>query len=309
MKSQRLAVLATGLLAVVVGTQDKPSVADRDDTKRVLWTYSPAGAQFTEVLVKNGVAIALDRAGKVHGVDAATGKKLWVTEKRFSMNYGFGLALSPLASFDAVMISSDDGLFALDRATGEELWHTPIQLGVSGPACTNNAVIAGSADGNVYACELTTGKALWEHEYVEDAPEDPKGFAGQRARFQGRPARPCAATTDGKIVVLSVFDQCRTLALDVVTGKRLWSFNTQGWMGGTATIGARNVYAGSQDKRMYAIDKEMGKLAWQVKTGGRVYGGGTPGQRFTYFGSCDAHLYAVDTAVGHVTWKLSLIHI
>jgi outer membrane protein assembly factor BamB len=303
-----LGVLATGLLAVVVSAQDKASGAKNDDTERVLWTYSPSGAQFTEVVVKDGVAVALDRAGKIHGVDAATGKKLWVTKKRFSMSYGFGLALSPLASFDAVMIGSDDGFFALQRATGKELWHTEIELGVAGPACTSKAVIAGSADGKVYACDLTTGRILWEHEYVEDAPADPKGFSGDRARFQGRPARPCAATTDGKIVVLSVFDQCRTLALDVATGKRLWSYNTQGWMGGTATIGARNVFAGSQDKHMYAVDKQMGKLAWKVKTGGRVNSGGTPGQRFTYFGSCDANLYAVDTAVGHVAWKFATDH-
>ena len=283
------------------GQVGEPATAAQD--ARVLWKYAPKGSSFNGVTVHNGTVFALDRQGKVHAIDAKSGEAQWTSGDDIPMASGFGLAVSPNPAFPAILVSCDKGFYALARDTGKKLWHTEIALGVAGPACTMDAVIAGSSDGKVYACSLTTGKILWEHEYLEDAPDDPPGFDGNSARFGGRPARPRTATTDGKMVVLSIFDQCRALALDVKTGKRLWSYNTLGWMYGTPSIGPRNVFVGSQDKHIYAIDKEMGKLMWQVKTGARVEGGATSTERFAYFGSCDANLYAVDQTVGRVVWK------
>ena len=49
-----------------------------------------------------------------------------------------------------------------DLKTGKKLWHTKIDKGVAGPACTAEFVIAGSSDGKVYGCELKTGKIKWQ---------------------------------------------------------------------------------------------------------------------------------------------------
>lgn len=290
-----------GTCAVAQTDALAPALAGQD--ARVIWNYAPEGSSFNGVAVSLGTVFALDREGKVHAIDAKSGKVQWTSGDDIPMGYGFGLTVSPNSALPALFVGCDIGFYALDRSTGKKLWHTAINLGVAGPACTNDAVIAGGYDGKVYACALTTGKILWEHEYLEDAPDDPPGFDGNSARLRGRPARPRTATTDGKMVVLSIFDQCRALALDVSTGKRLWSYNTKGWMYGTPSIGPNNVFVGSQDDHFYAIDKEMGKLMWQVKTGARVEGGATSTERFAYFGSCDSHLYAVDQTVGRVVWK------
>jgi outer membrane protein assembly factor BamB len=273
---------------------------------RVSWKYSPKGSRFEEVVVHDGTVFALDRSGKIHALDAASGRKLWMSEGKESFGHGYGLALSAQTKFDAILVGCDSGLIALDRKSGKKLWHTKIAMGVAGPACTTKAVIAGSADGKVYACDLSTGKILWKHEFLGDAPEDPPGFAGEQARFGGRSARPRDAATDGKMVVLSIFDQCRALALDVETGKRLWDFRTKGWMHGRPAIGPRNVIVGSQDKHFYAIDKETGKLSWKVKTRARNEAGAASTARFDYFGSCDANLYAVDQ--GRISWKFATDH-
>jgi outer membrane protein assembly factor BamB len=269
----------------------------------VLWKYAPKGSNFDDVLARDGTVFALDRAGAIHAIDAATGEKRWTSEGKLVLDFGFGIAFSGVPAFDAVLVGSDTGLFAFDRATGKKRWFTAIAAGVAGPACTNTMVVAGSADGNVYGCELATGRIRWQSEYLEDRPDDPPGFVGAQARFQGKPARPCNATTDGTIVALSVFDQCRTLAFDAATGKRLWDFRTQGWMYGRPAFGALHVFVGSQDKNFYAVDKETGKLAWQVETGDRVEAGAFAAERFVYFGSCDGNLYAVDQGVGRVPWK------
>lgn len=298
--------MCMSLIGGVAAGQNDGALPEQQNEARVMWKYAPQGSQFKEVVARDGTVFALDRSGKIHALDAASGQKRWTSEGKEPFSFGYGLALSAQPMFDAILVGCDSGLFALDRKNGKKLWHTEIALGVAGPACTAKAVIAGSANGKVYACELSTGRILWQHEYLKDAPEDPPGFAGEQARFNGRPARPRDAATDGKMVVLSIFDQCRMLALDVETGKRLWDFRTKGWMHGRPAIGPRNVIVGSQDQHFYAIDKKMGKLTWKVKTRARNEASAAPTERFVYFGSCDANLYAVDQ--GRVSWKFPTDH-
>ena len=275
----------------------------QQNAPRVQWKYAPPGGNFEGVLVGDGIAFGLDRAGAIHAIDAASGERRWTTAGKLGFGFGYGIVLAKAPGLDAVVAGTDTGFLAFDRGTGKHLWFTAIAAGVAGPACSDSAVIAGSADGNVYACELKTGRILWHHDYLEDRPDDPPGFDGSQARFGGKPARPGATAIDGKVVALSIFDQCRAIALDVATGKRLWDFRTEGWMYGRPEFGPLHVFVGSQDQSFYAVDRDLGKLAWKVPTGSRVEAGGTAVDRFVYFGSCDGNLYAVDQGVGRVAWK------
>lgn len=301
-----LATIAGGGLPAQADAAGAP---DRGGEPRVLWKYAPDGARFSGVVADRGVVFALDRAGRIHALEAPTGEVLWTTdEARLGFDYGYGLALSSRPGFDALLVGCDDGLLALDRATGAVLWHTETPFGVAGPACTGELAVAGGADGKVYGCELLTGRIRWRHDFLADRPEDPAGFSGDSARFGGRPARPAAAAADGEMVVVPIFDQCRALALDAATGERLWAFPTQGWMYGRPAIGPRLVYLASQDRHFYAVDKVAGKLAWKVGTRGRNEAAAALTERFAYFGSCDARLYAVDHGVGKVQWRFPTEH-
>lgn len=294
-----------GCGAVIAVAQDPAPAPTKAAEAHVLWQYAPPGSSFEEVLTADGMVFVLDRAGKIHALDAATGDVRWVSEGRIEFSFGYGIASSPRPGFAAILVGCDTGLIALDQKSGKPLWSTAIDKGVAGPACTQDAVIAGGADGKVHACDLLTGKLLWEHDYLGDRPEDPPGFQGADARFDGRPARPGAAATDGAMVALSVFDQCRTLAIDAKSGKRLWDFRTQGWMYGRPTFGTLHVFVGSQDDHVYGVDKELGKQAWNVATGSRNEAAATAADRFVYFGSCDGNLYAVDQMVGRVVWQFA----
>lgn len=295
-------------LAIVMGlVHVVPMVSAQEDgqahvPERVEWRYAPPRARFAEVITHAGTVYALDRQGLIHALDAKTGMPRWITKDKEGFRGSYGMTLSAVPGLDALFVACDAGLMALSYGDGRKLWHTNFKMEVAGPACTKHAVIAACSDGRVYGCDPKTGAVLWHHDYLEDCPEDPEGFRGADARLGNRVARPRNAATDGKIVVLSIFDQCRAIALDAANGKRLWDFQTKGWMYGTPAIGPRNVFVGSQDRHVYGIDKELGKLSWQVKTGSRVEASPQPSERFVYVGSCDAKLYAIDQTVGRVLW-------
>lgn len=279
-------------------------VADLDlpDEPGLHWKYAPAGSRFSDLVAFDGVVIALDRAGSIHALESATGKLLWKESSGFEFSYGYGLALTRRPDFDVVLVGCDTGVFAIERKSGKTVWHTELPNGVAGPTCTDASVFVGCSDGNVYALELKTGKVQWKHDYVADRPEDRRG---RDARFPGKEARPGQAVTDGMSVYLSIFDQCRAIALDAQTGRRRWSFLTGGWIYGRPSVGRREVYVGSQDKHFYALDRTTGKLVWQVRARARNEAAGAVSDRRILFGSCDGNLYAVDRLLGSVAWKFA----
>lgn len=291
---------------LVLGQSDGPPSTDDDVAPAgpsVVWDFVEGDYRFDELALGEGVVFALDRRGKVHALDAAEGEVLWTTEGEESFRWSFGLTAVKRDELDAVVVGCDTGLVAFDRATGEEVWRTLLAKGVAGPACADETIVAASADGHAYGFDVSTGDIVWRHDYVADRPEDPPGFPGADARFEGRAARPRAATTDGTLVVFTVFDQSRAIAVEAKDGRRRWAFQTRGWTYGRPTIAGDTVFVGSQDKHLYAVDKATGQERWRVPTGARIEASACALGGKVYFGSCDAHVYAVDVLTGEVDWK------
>ncbi len=304
--ASRLLVVAISWLAPI-SAQDPsaPALVPASPAAEVAWRYSPQPSAFDEVVVGDGVLFALDRRGLVHAIDAVTGKSRWLGKDPLVCDRVFGIAYTQQESGSLVVVGTDKGMFAFRAKDGEKVWFTAVAAGVAGPAVAKGLVVAGGADGKVHGFDLKTGEIRWQQDYLEDRPEDPPGFKGSDARFS-EPARPGGAATDGDMVALSIFDQCRTLALDAATGKRLWDFKTGGWMYGRPSIGPLFVYVGSQDEHVYAIDKQIGKQQWKLATRSRNEAMGALQDRFVYCGSCDGTLHAIDVAVGRVEWTFPI---
>src|SRR5262245_35431455 len=119
-RARRLAVAV--LAAGVAFAQD--GAPSRQPTATVQWKYAPPGSDFEEVLARGDTVFALDRAGAIHAIDAASGVPRWKTGK-LGLDFTFGIALAERPDFHALLVGSDDGFSAFDRTTGKRLWHTP----------------------------------------------------------------------------------------------------------------------------------------------------------------------------------------
>jgi outer membrane protein assembly factor BamB len=153
--------------------------------------------------------------------------------------------------------------------------------------------------------DAATGKQAWTAEFLTDAPADPPGFAGGQARVGGTKARPSAMASDGGVVFVSIFDQSRVVAFDAITGKRLWSFQANGWVYGKTASTAKHVFFGSQDDHWYCLDRQTGKKVWSFKTNSRIESGAAVDDRFVYFGSCDGNVYCLAQADGKERWRFA----
>ena len=251
------------------------------------------------LVVKDLVVVGTDN-GALQAYRVGTGEEVWTYE------HGHRIFHAPSSDGDRVYFSADGGsLIAVTADAGKKVWSFDLAQN-DGPVIAvprKGLVVATDMSGTVYALDAKTGKKRWSAEVLTDAPPDPPGFDGAVGRIGDTKARPSALTTDGETLFLSVFDQCRVVAFDAATGKKLWSFQTGGWTYGTAAATATHVFVGSQDKCFYCLDKKSGKQVWKFETKARIESGCAFDDKWVYFGSCDGCLYCVNQVDGKERWR------
>ena len=226
---------------------------------------------------------------------------LWTHE------HGSWIFHSPCSDGERMYFTSEKGVIAVTANKGIRLWSFDLAF-CDGPMLVlekKGLVYVGANDGNLYALESKSGGLRWESDFITDRPTDPPDFPGDRARIANTLARPMALASDGDTLFLSVFDQSRVVAIDATTGKRLWSFQTGGWIFGTAATTATHIFIGSQDRNFYCLDKKTEEQVWKSATKGRIETGGLIDDGCVYFGSCDGGLYCLSQADGKQRWRFA----
>lgn len=187
----------------------------------------------------------------------------------------------------------ENGLLALDAASGIEKWRFPTDIGLrSSPAVSedNGMVYVGDYAGRIYGIDLATGKERWAYQ-------------------TGDEIRSSAAVVDGAVYIGS-YDG-NVYALDAASGARRWAFQTGSRVHSSPAVASGAVYVGSTNKSVYALDAETGKVNWRFQTGGAVRSSPAVGTDLVFVGSFDRRLYALDRNSGAMRWSFQtfgLIH-
>jgi outer membrane protein assembly factor BamB/predicted phosphodiesterase len=92
-------------------------------------------------------------------------------------------------------------------------------------------------------------------------------------------------------------------ALDLKSGKKLWSYKTGGKVYSTPAVWKGVVVAGSSDHFIYAIHAENGKLLWKVQTAKAVLGSPLIQDGVAFIGGSDGKFRALDIQTGTLKWS------
>lgn len=237
---------------------------------------------FANVLEAGQILLIPDLdAGRLTAVSAMDGKRLWAYA--LYENDGkrpWGPCLSFLTASRGVLLASTGistplggKIFALDVATGRELWTKPIATCATKQAIFEDKAVLITADKlgrkglsgrelleyRLMVANLKTGEPLWKSDSVESEANPPQGWSG---KYMTQSLDLSVVSEKGVLVRYSNNSKSALLFYDLKTGELRWArpgdisplFSTGG------TIVGRSV----APKRIGALDASSGSLLWEL---------------------------------------------
>ena len=277
---------------------DAGQLTARDlDTGTQLWAFQTGESLRGSPAVAGGLVFTgggLD--GGIHALDAATGQPRWQvpTPGRYTVYTTPTVVDNVVYAATGPTQDREDTVFALDAATGRQLWATDVGTSVfAGPAVGDGLVIVGNADGGqLIALDAATGAVRWIHTREDDY------FIGGASIVDGT---VYIATTDGD-------GGGSMLALDAASGALRWENGTHGdGQGSTPAVYGDLVIAGSHGLGFVAAyDTASGKAVWHYGTGGAVSASVLVSDDGYVIGGSqvDRRIWALDAATGELVWQV-----
>ncbi len=229
-------------------------------------------------------------------------------KERWSVQIGDGLGakyhqltLQILAS-RIFAVDHQGAVYAIERETGDIVWHQPLDLLVSGGVGVGSGrVVVTGFDGQVVALSALDGAEVWRGQLTSEAVA-PAQLASGLALLQ---------TIDGRLS-----------ALDSQTGELRWSYSAQEpalTLRGTSTplIVDDIVYAGFSSGKVVALALRSGDVIWEARVAtsqGRtelermvdIDGSLTHANGFLYAGSYQGRVGAIAMQDGRRVWSEAL---
>jgi outer membrane protein assembly factor BamB len=262
---------------------------------------------------------------------------------RWQVLLGRDVAASPVVVDGVVYVGSispitpGGALYALDAATGDEIWHLQTEPGDGffySPAVVDGVVYVGSYYGFVIAADAATGAERWRFTaestiYSSPAVVDGVVYVGdnagnvyaldaatgdQRWRFKPdqsfkRYVNSAPAVVAGTAYVVSGVRQAGKtawlMAIDAASGKERWHFAGEEGdaLVGTPTVAAGNVYVNSGQGILYAVDAGDGRERWRFDAGTRANSENPAVVDGTAYFAVAGTLHAFDAKSGKERWS------
>lgn len=199
----------------------------------------------------NGRVYATNGVGDVVAMDAATGAEVWRVKP------GGPLRGAPtIANGNVYVQSQDNQLFALGQEDGKVGWTQSATLetqgvfGVAAPAVAQGTVIAGFSSGELNAYRYENGRTLWQDTLSRTSIST---SVGALSDIDAEPV-----IDSGR--VFAVGQGGRMVALELVSGQRLWEIN----IGGISSpwVAGEWIFVVTDDARLICIARGSGRIRW-----------------------------------------------
>ena len=282
-------VIADG--RVFVGTTDGQLEARDLETGEQLWVYdvgdqlrgSPAVADGT-VVIGGGID------GGLVALDAETGEVTWQVATPGQLTvYTQPTVIDGVVYANTGPSAVDDSVYAVDLASGEVLWSTPVAVGVfNGAASDGERLYITSADeAAVIALDRATGEVEWT------------------VTRAGESFYSAASVADGIVYATTTNDagiDGTLLALDSTDGAVVWQRPDHGDAQGSspAVYGDLVITGTHANGAVVAYDRASGDVAWRYQDSGPVSASlMTTADGYVIGGTqLDSVVFALDAATG-----------
>jgi outer membrane protein assembly factor BamB len=203
------------------------------------------------VSVDNGRVYATNGLGFVAALDPRNGGVIW------QVRPGGPLRGAPTVIGDTLyVVSQDNQIYSLKTADGATNWSAAAALEIAGvfgtgsPAVAQGTVVAGFSSGELNAYRYENGRLVWQ-----DA----------LARTSIRTSVASLSDIDANAVidngqVFAIGQGGRMVALELISGQRLWEVNVAGIS--TPWVAGDWIFVVTDDAKLIAVARATGKVRW-----------------------------------------------
>lgn len=242
---------------VLIGS-NKGDVLAYGDDGQLRWRSKVSSEVLSVPEISEGVVIVRSGDGRIAGLDAADGKRIWVYERSTPALVVRSHAGVTIQRGVAYAGFAGGKLVAIRTRNGEVLWETSVSQPrgstelerisdiTSNPVVDDEQVCAIAFQGRVACYEIAQGSPLWNREISSD-----KGMALLRKYLY-------LSDASGAVI-----------ALDKTSGSSMWKNGQLFMRGTTAPAVLENfVVVGDNEGYLHALGREDGNYAARIKLGG-----------------------------------------
>lgn len=273
---------------VFVGANDGRVHALDAKTGKSKWVFKTGGAVVSQPLVMAGKVIFGSEDEKLYCVSASTGKQAW------AFNADAPIYTSPVTDGTHIYFGSMSGtFFGVSAADGKLKWKDKeAQYNIMmKPSLCNGKLCYGAWDAYIYCQNTADGKLLWK--CIGQGPSEEKDAA-----IYYSPAKVTPVPCGNRVFVSDV--KSRLSIIDVNTGKQ------EKFLSGLATVGSsedgNNLYLLKNDQTLSKTDGDL-KEIWSSQVGVHTECAPVEYKGNTYLCSTSGLVTAVSADTGSVIWR------
>lgn len=236
--------------------------------------------------------------GKIYGLDATNGKKIWSVDADATITGGPGYGEN------TVLIGTSEALtIAYSADDGREQWRKRVTSEIlAAPQKAKNTVVVRTGDGKIFGLSGNTGKRLWIYD---------RTVPSLTLRGTGTPV----IAND---LVIAGFDGGRLAALEVRTGKLIWEAPVATARGrselermvdidSTPLVVDGVIYVATFQGHLSAMQAETGRVLWDRDISS--YAGFDADDQNLYVSNEKSHIQAFDRFTSTALWTQDKLHL
>ena len=185
--------------------------------------------------------------------------------------------------------SADANVYAIDLKTGKQVWSYKTADAVEATACVvDGSVYIGSADYSLYALDAKTGRLKWKYETEGKILGSANWFRSDDANE----LRIIVGSYDSKLHCLNPKD-----------GKAIWSYETDSYVNSTPAVYNGKIIFGGCDGMIHVVSAKDGAEIRRIDAGAYIAGAAAVSQSNAYIGNYENVFMKADIESGKILWK------
>jgi len=246
---------AAGNGVVVFGSADKYIYGIKAKTGKLIWKYTAQEAVLGAVTIDNGIAYIGASDYTFRAIDVKTGKLCW----EYTDVKGY-IETKPLIYEDKVIFGAwDNNLYALDKASGKELWKwngnlTRMHFSPAAvwPVAAKGKVFITDPQRAMTAIDANSGKTIWRT--FQSTVRETIGLSADKMRLYSK-------TMQDSVVCFSTESN---------VPKQIWATDVKfGYEHAPSMLVEKDgvVFGSTKSGVIFALEAFSGKLLWKHKVG------------------------------------------